>query len=210
MRLILARHGNTFEKDEDPVWVGANEDMPLTSFGCEQAEKISACLTRNKIKPAAIYTAGLQRTKKSAEIIAKKFELTPIVDERLREINYADWGGKTNQEIADLYGPEMLKLWTEQSIIPPQSNWQPDLQAIRDETRSLVEMLAAKYDAGADILIVSSNGRLRYYLDLIPGAFNLRVEEKNFKMATGNLSCINLAEENKIIFWNQKADGLKI
>ena len=71
-------------------------------------------------------------------------------------------------------------------------------------------MLAAEHARDTDILIVSSNGRLRYYLDLIPGAFNQRVAEKNFKMATGNLSCIELAEENQIVFWNQKADGLKI
>ena len=210
MRLILVRHGNTFEKDDVPVWVGANEDLPLTKFGLEQAENVAACLKRNKVQPLAIYTAGLQRTKKSADIIAKEFNLTPIVDERLREIDYADWGGKSNQEIIDLYGEEMLKLWTEQSRIPPQSNWKPDLQTIREETRSLVDMLAAKYSSDADILIVSSNGRLRYYLDLIPEEFNRRVGEQSIKMATGNLSCIQLSEDNQVVFWNQKADGLQL
>ena len=33
MRLILARHGNTFEAGETPVWVGAREDLPLTARG---------------------------------------------------------------------------------------------------------------------------------------------------------------------------------
>ena len=42
MLLLLARHGNTFDKGDKVVWVGARTDLPLTAKGREQARALGA------------------------------------------------------------------------------------------------------------------------------------------------------------------------
>ena len=44
MLLLLARHGNTFEKGDKVVWVGARTDIPLTAKGRDQAAALAAGL----------------------------------------------------------------------------------------------------------------------------------------------------------------------
>ena len=44
MLLLLARHGNTFNKGDKIVWVGARTDLPLTAKGREQALALGQAL----------------------------------------------------------------------------------------------------------------------------------------------------------------------
>ena len=54
MRLILARHGNTFGPGDTPVWVGAREDLPLTDKGRVQSIQFGLALKEAGITPARI------------------------------------------------------------------------------------------------------------------------------------------------------------
>jgi probable phosphoglycerate mutase len=58
-------------------------------------------------------------------------------------------------------------------------------------------------------LLISSNGRLRYFLKLISQAFEQRVDNKALKVLTGNV-CFFLYENKKwqIKFWNKSPDYL--
>ncbi len=45
-KLIIIRHGNTFNPDQTPLRVGAGTDIPLVTSGREQAKNIGLWLTK--------------------------------------------------------------------------------------------------------------------------------------------------------------------
>ena len=46
IKLIIARHGNTFNKGETPTRVGSRTDIPLVDSGKEQAKLIGEYLVK--------------------------------------------------------------------------------------------------------------------------------------------------------------------
>ena len=61
IRLILMRHGNTFEAGQTPVQVGTRTDLPLTAQGLAQAKEMLNYLTAEGISPEAIFAGKLKR-----------------------------------------------------------------------------------------------------------------------------------------------------
>ena len=72
-----------------------------------------------------------------------------------------------------------------------------------------VDYLLQNYPADANILAVSSNGRLRFFTGLIAGEFEKRQAEKSLKVGTGRLAILELGETNRLILWNGEAAALK-
>lgn len=70
MLLLLARHGNTFEKSDKVVWVGARTDLPLTGKGKEQAQALAAGLQPLASRIKRVIAGPLKRTREHAEIAA--------------------------------------------------------------------------------------------------------------------------------------------
>ena len=60
MHVILARHGNTFDPGEQPVWVGARTDLPLVAKGRDQAAEIGAALRASNMIPQRVLAGPLR------------------------------------------------------------------------------------------------------------------------------------------------------
>jgi probable phosphoglycerate mutase len=212
MQLILARHGNTFGPGDKVTWVGSANDLPLVKSGLEQAERAAAALANTKL--AAIYCAPLLRTKKFAEIVAAQQvahntnHITPVIDNRLTELDYGDWSGLSDDEIAEKFG-DSLQNWMNTSTWPTNCHWASSEAQVTAEIKSLVAELEAKH-SGETVLLVSSNGRLRYFLKLIAGEFERRVASKQFKMGTGRVSLLNgQGQQYSLLSWNDEPAALK-
>lgn len=164
MKLILARHGNTFAAGETPVWVGAAEDYPLVPRGLEQAEEVAEALIRCNLKPSLILAGPLRRTRQGAEIIADKtgYQGDIRIDARLTEINYGSWGGRSDAEIEADYGAEVIEAWRDRSIRPPEADWSPDDAVLMANARDVLHELLSM-PSNTVVLLVSSNGILRFY-----------------------------------------------
>jgi len=81
-------------------------DTSLTEKGVAQAEEIARYLYNQiEIKGIPVYSSDLKRASETANIISKEFKTTPIIDKRLREMNFGDGGGK-------------LKDWLDRNINP--------------------------------------------------------------------------------------------
>lgn len=188
MRLILARHGNTFAPGDKVVWAGSTNDLKLVESGLKQAHVAADYLIQEKITPKAIYCSPLQRTKKFAEIIIERLQLNcqPIVDERLNEIDYGEWTGRSDQEIIDQFGADELKQWSEFSLWPKKGSWGSSESAVKSDIQSFASELQ-KYSANDTIIVVSSNGRLRYFLTLLGDEFEKRRQNNTLKVKTGHL-----------------------
>ncbi len=165
MKLILARHGNTFGPGDTPVWVGAREDYPLVERGLEQARELAGALISADLAPSRIIAGPLKRTRLGADIIAEQtgFSGTVEIDDRLTEIDYGAWGGKSDDEIVAMYGKDAIHDWREHSVRPPKADWSPTEETLRTNALAVLESVRADSAEADNVLIVTSNGILRFY-----------------------------------------------
>ncbi len=209
MLLLLARHGNTFETGDKVVWVGARTDLPLTARGREQAAALGEGLQPVKSAIKRIVSGPLSRTREHAALAAEVlgFDGQVEVDERLREIDYGLWEAKSNEEIHALGGAEELKSWDKAGIWPTSPGWSPPQVIIAENAVHLAQNLAASLASYDAALLVTSNGILKFFLKLVPGAFEDMAARGLLKVSTGK--CCALALEAgawRVVFWNRPPD----
>lgn len=209
MKLILARHGNTFGPHDKVTWVGSKNDLPLVEQGVTQAERAGKALKDADL--SAIYFAPLRRTKTFAETVATESgtKARLIEDQRLMELNYGQWSGLNDKEIADKFGEKTLMEWVNHSVWPKDCGWTSDESIVRYEVKDLVNDITERFNKDATVLLVSSNGRLRYFLSLIEGEFDRRVAERTFKVGTGKV-CLLIANGKgfELALWNEQPEAL--
>ena len=206
MLLILARHGNTFDAGDKIVWVGARTDLPLTAKGREQAAALGSALGAIAPSIKRIVAGPLKRTQEHAAIAAAKIGLDGAVetDERLREIDYGIWEAKSAAEIDALGGKAELAAWNEHGAWPKSPGWSPPEKTIAGNIARLANELAATLDGDDAALIVTSNGILKFFLKLVPGAFEDMAGNGALKVATGACCALQCGEKGwRVIFWNR-------
>ncbi|HLC76545.1 MAG TPA: class I tRNA ligase family protein [Candidatus Peribacterales bacterium] len=121
-KLTVLRHAES-EGNLIPIYQGENPGTNLTEKGRGQAEVVGKRLAMSDKRlapqsfldrvlewsfskkltaqhlplnaPSVIYASPLARTRQTAEIIAKRTGAKVIIDERLREVRFGDWEGKT-------------------------------------------------------------------------------------------------------------------
>jgi broad specificity phosphatase PhoE len=192
MRLILARHGNTFEPGTQAVWVGGRTDLPLAAKGRIQAQQVGDFLLRRSVPLAAIYCGPLKRTVETASIaVGTAAALSPPelqIDERLRELDYGLWEGLATQKIVDLYGPHEIEAWETESIWPTGARWKPEKEVVLANVQNLLNEWEETLRSGADaaVLVVSSNGFFRLLAE------RMGIPPQDRKMATGHVSIVSL------------------
>lgn len=206
MEIFLARHGNTFENSSEAYWAGCQQDIPLTKRGREQAEQLARYLLRSSSFPDYVFTSELKRTKSFAKILLHSMSLPiePIVDPRLNEIDYGSWGGLTSEQLRQKGLGQLVENWQERSQWPAEGQWQNTEQEILERTAEFTMDLQRSFRRAKRVLVVSSNGILRYFLKLADQEFERRAHDGRFTVGTGNLCKISSSEEGKhrVIFWN--------
>ena len=93
-RIIIARHGNNFTKEQTPLRVGARTDLPLVET--ERVTNIGKYLKMRTLIPAVVFAAPLKRTTETARlaIAALDKDIPLVTDSRYTEIlsqNPRDW-----------------------------------------------------------------------------------------------------------------------
>jgi broad specificity phosphatase PhoE len=191
LNLILLRHGNTFEAGQPAVWLGPREDPGLTARGLAQIERAAeAILLRGE--PSTIYSGPLARTLESAHVVKRycRSSVEICIDPRLTELDYGQWTGLTNAEIEQRYGTHALRRWLSHGEWPKDCGWKPGPAQAEAEMRSFVnDALARGYaDMSRPLLVVSTNGRLRYFLKLVQGGYEMLAAAGRLPIATGHLA----------------------
>jgi probable phosphomutase (TIGR03848 family) len=96
--LFLIRHGRT-KANADGVLAGWTPGAGLDEVGREQVERLASRLDR--IPLAALVTSPLERCRQTAAAVAALDGHPPsVVDERLAEVRYGDWEGKSLKALA--------------------------------------------------------------------------------------------------------------
>lgn len=192
IRLILVRHGNTFEEGQTPIQIGARTDLPLTAKGRRQAEQMGAYLVAQKLPVRAVYTGPLKRQTETARLLAHPFALPIESVPALCEIDYGPWEGLTADAIAARW-PEESAAWTQKAQWPSSifaetlENRLQNLERWFDQLRKL--------QSGQTLVAVTSSGLLRLL--------------KNEKVNTGHFCEIHLEPKGfQVSLWNQKPSSL--
>jgi probable phosphoglycerate mutase len=213
MLLLLARHGNTFEASEKAVWVGARTDLALTAKGREQAQALAAALEPLKPRIARVIAGPLKRTREHADIAVQLagFKAAVAIDERLREIDYGLWEGKSSEEIHALGGDGELRAWNRWGEWPRSPQWTPSPETIAANAAGLAGELAAGLTGDRAVLLVTSNGILKFFLKLVPGAFEGMAARGALKVATGHCCALRHSERGwQVVFWDCEPSRLAL
>ncbi len=211
-RLLLSRHGNTFAPGDTPVMVGASSDLPLVASGEGQARRLGDALREAAVDPHRVFAGPLKRTADYARLALEQARLQrPVMlDERLREIDYGPWEGKSDAELEAMGAGSALAAWRERSVWPAEAGWRPSEASLEERALGFAADAVEGLPEEDTALVVSSNGVLRYFLKLVPGAFERALEEGTAKLGTGRTALFTHHDENgwDLVYWNREPDAL--
>jgi probable phosphoglycerate mutase len=205
-KLILIRHGNTFNPGDRVVHIGKKTDLPLTQQGQEQALNLAKYFKAQHILPKLIYCGTLQRQSLTAEILAKYLGQVPIQANQLplEEIDYGPWEGLTETEIKTKW-PNEFEQWNHAAIWPTkifQKSWDAHYQLLK----CWIEKLIQCHQPKETVFAVSSNGIIRSCLALTHQLWpQIQVAQnfQQFKVKTGAFCELNITQYNiDINQWN--------
>ena len=96
MTVILLRHGRSTSNTAHTL-AGRSEGVDLDALGHEQAQ---AVVTRiGELPVRAIVRSPLLRCERTVEPLAAALGLVPVVEERIIEVDYGSWTGRTIGEL---------------------------------------------------------------------------------------------------------------
>lgn len=200
-RLIIARHGNTFDPQQTPTRVGARTDLPLVEKGRAQAEAIGQYLKANQLIPDVIYSSHLQRTIETAKIAVKASGVSnPVYQlDIFNEIDYGPDENKTEEQVIARIGKEAIEKWDKDAVVP--EGWLVDPDEIIKNWIDFAEQIRA-HDDNETVLVVTSNGTARF-APYITGDYEGFSKEHSIKLSTGALGILNFIDDKwQIQDWN--------
>ncbi len=160
-RVILARHGQT-EWNKELRFQGKT-NIQLTNEGMRQAHALSERLS--SWPPDVIYSSPLDRALYTAEAIAERHNMKPIIMDELQEINFASWEG---QSIPGLERDqhEVFSRWRADPFFNPPDgaeNWNEISERL---SRAVKKILAGGHKR---IITVSHGGIIRALYAVLTG-----------------------------------------
>lgn len=203
--LLLVRHGNTFGPGDAVVWVGKGQDLPLVESGREQARALANTLAAANWSPDSAISGELVRQREHLSI-ATGGTPEPRVATELDEVDYGAWGGLSTEEIVERFGAGDVEAWNVRSEVPAGAGWPETADDLRARVRRFAERVASG-ELGGRVLACTSNGLLRWFLDLEPGALARSVEAGTFKVGTGKTCRLRYEQGSwSVLHWNRSPE----
>lgn len=185
-KIIIARHGNTFEPGDVVRRVGKT-DIPLAKAGFEQGNKLGKYLKSHQLIPSRIYTSHYQRTQQTAiaaqAAMGTHIDMVPVPF--LNEIDYGIDENKPESDVIARVGKEALVAW-DKDCIPP-ADWKVNVFDILHNWQQFAAQLSKDTEHNIT-LIVTSNGIARFS-PILTGNFDAFKQQHSLKIGTGHL-CI--------------------
>lgn len=159
-RLYLIRHGQTDWNLRAALQ--GQVDIPLNAAGVKQAGAAKEMLAG--VKFDAVYSSPLLRAQKTAQLASGLEPEQIILDDRIKEISFGSWEGKTTEELGDKIKPFFVD---PAHYIPPQEgeSLQHLMARAGDFAREVLKkhegetVLAAGHGASLHGLITAALGR---------------------------------------------------
>ena len=133
-----------------------HQDEPISQQGQEEARKLWSYLCDKEI--VAIYVSGYQRTAQTIEYVARQLGITPVIDERLNEIDNGLLDNMTERDVRQKY-PDFWKVYRERT-----ADFRfPGGETGEEACRRIAEFLEEKRQAhcNGNMIVVSHEGLIR-------------------------------------------------
>jgi len=143
----FARHGET-TWNALGRWCGRT-DVPLSDVGRRQAQLLAQRL--KQISVDALYSSPLGRAMETAGIVGKAVGREPVADDRLVELNYGNWEGRTYEETRR-DAPDVYAAWERNpaSVAPPEGESGEQLIA---RVTPFLTVMAQKHPSGNVVVV---------------------------------------------------------
>lgn len=189
LRIYLARHGQ--DEDNAKGILNGRRDMPLTKLGIKQAEALVANIKKRGLAFDVIYTSPLQRTRRTAEIIAEGLGAkAPVVLEDLIERDFGIMTGKAVQDIEEMCAPAIIKAHPVVYFINPEGAETFPEELAR--SRKVINWVKAKHADGNILLVTHGDiGKMMY-----AAYYNLDWKKVLTMFHFGNSELLLLAEDS--------------
>lgn len=173
--LYLLRHGSV-KGNEEGRYIG-RLDEELSELGQRQARNLSSSL---KINFNKIISSPLKRCIQTANYFG-----TPSIDERLLELNFGIFEGKTYKELGEIYKKE-YEMW----CLDYKNYKIPKGESLMDLFKRVDEFLSEINEYEGDILVVTSGGVIRCMLSLVLNSYDFfyKFQIDNCKLSTITLN----------------------
>jgi probable phosphoglycerate mutase len=178
-RIIICRHGNTFDRGDVITRVGARTDMPLSKSGQTQADRLHSLFhpDNSPYRFDRAFCSDLRRTRETALKILKNTHPAKLSERGfLKEIDYGIDEDRPEDEVLKRLGQQAILDWDTKAIVP--TGWQVDPHKIRKNWRQFFNEMS---ETAGDVLVVTSNGIARFCLDVVD---HIACETPPLKLAT--------------------------
>ena len=167
-RVVICRHGNTFDRGQIVTRVGGRTDLPLSRSGEAQATALGQHFASWDF--ARAYTSDLKRTRETlARIVGGEPEVRPF----LREIDYGPDENQPEAVVVARLGQAAIDAWDARGALP--DGWVMDVDGVRAAWAAFMDEQAR---AGSTAIVMTSNGVARFVfsaLGLDPGAHSIKL-----------------------------------
>jgi alpha-ribazole phosphatase len=171
-RLLLVRHAQPTEEARGRCY--GSLDISLSVDGQRHAQPLANTL--DGIALSAVYTSPSRRAVETASPLATVNGLAPIVEPRLRELDFGEFEGERYEEIERSH-PELYRQWMETPTLV-QFPGGESYAALRTRALEVMEGIRER-QRGETIAVVSHGGVLRAMLAeclLMPNEALFRLE----------------------------------
>lgn len=191
LRIYLVRHAKTDWNDKG-IWQG-NVDIPLHEEGFRQAERLAERFSSMSIQ--SIYTSPLKRSYQTAEVIAKRFSISPIKEPLLRECEISLWNGLTMKQTLEKYAD----LYHEWSCNPKaQIQGVESLEKVQERMIEVFKNIT--HNSSENVVVVSHAIAIRM---LICWILQLPIPfHRNFKIENASITAVEFASQPRILYLN--------
>jgi len=199
-RIIICRHGNTFDKGDVVTRVGAKTDLPLSQSGQAQVEKLRQYFhtVESTYCFEKAFCSELRRTRDTAQKILTANHPARLLEKSfLNEIDYGVDENRPETDVVARLGQQAISNWDSAAIVP--NGWHVDPDQIRKDWRRFFKEMSKQ---SGDVLVVTSNGVARFCLDVVD---EFAYAVTSIKLATACFGVITCeADKTFMTDWNIK------
>ena len=198
MKLLIVRHGNTFDPGDTLLRVGIT-DIPLANSGIKQAISLGEYIRKNMLVPDKIYTSQLSRTINTAQIALPDMDVEKLAI--FNEIDYCIDEGMPEEKVKTRIGAKAMQAWEQDAIVPDGWNISPE-QVINNWQKFAAKILQSSTDK--IILVVTSNGIARF-APYITNDYASFKENHKIKLSTGAIGQLSYINNTwQVDYWNHQ------
>lgn len=185
-RIFLVRHGATVLTAEDR-FAGAT-NVQLSDEGREQARRLGIRLQDENI--SAVYASPLDRTRETAEILAKPHRLAVQLCDGLREMSHGHWEQMTRAEVEQKF-PDEAVAWEKDPFTFAPAGGESGLAVTARALPALMDIVRAHPAVNA--IVVSHKATIRLLLSSLLG-FDPRRYRDNLDQCPAALNVVDFMD----------------